>query len=236
MLSMLDIVTALESEIERLPTGSRLPSEHQLMRRFEATRSTVRRAIEHLEQRYLVRRAHGSGTFVNRPVDYLISSQLAPSLHSTIEAAGSSARTFLIDSAVTAAPASVATRLGIAEGADAVRLVRVGYIDDDPATYAEEWIAPGVLEHVDVSLRAIESLTEVLRSSRRHPIRAWTRVSTAFAPAEVAERLELRDASQVWHLETVTRDGTSAGEQLLFSRAWMRQDRMRVVVEFEPSE
>lgn len=230
---MLEIVTTLESEIERLPTGSRLPSEHELMRRFDATRSTVRRAIEQLEGRFLVRRVHGSGTFVNRPVDYLISSQVAPSLHSTIERAGSSARTFLIASDLHPAPAEVAARLCLRAGDDAVRLVRVGYVDDHPATYAEEWIAPGVLEHADVSLRAIESLTAVLRGTRRDPVRAWSRASTAFAPDAVAERLDLRAPTPVWHLETLTRDGGASGEPLLFSRSWMRQDRIRVVIEFE---
>src|SRR5690606_966306 len=173
-VTMLDIVTALEAEIGRLPAGARLPSEHELMRRFDATRSSVRRAIEQLEARFLVRRVHGSGTFVNRPVDYLISSQVAPSLHSTIERAGSSARTFLIAAEPDTAPPEVAERLCLRPGGEALRLVRVGYVDDHPATYAEEWIAPGVLEHADVSLRAIESLTQVLRGTRRNPVRAWS--------------------------------------------------------------
>lgn len=229
---MLDIVTELETEVERLPAGAKLPSEHELMRRFEATRSTVRRALEQLESRFLVRRVHGAGTFVHRRVDYLISSRLAPSLHSTIERAGAEARTFLIDMRTEQPPADVAARLELASRAECTRLVRVGYIDDQPATCVEEWLPAGTAPHIDVSLRAIESLTEVLRGSRRDPVRAWSRASTEFPPQAVAERLELRAPASVWQLETLTRDGAD-GPPLLFSRAWMRQDRIRVVIEFD---
>src|SRR5690606_24992605 len=222
---------ALEAEVARLPDGTRLPSEHELMARFAATRSTVRRAIDQLETRFLVRRVHGSGTFVNRRIDYLISSDVAPSLHATVERAGASARTFLIDAGPHGAPPAVAGRLGIAPGAECTRLVRVGYIDDDAATCAEEWIPPGVLDHVDVSLRAVESLAEVLRGARRTPVRAWSRAATDVAPEDVRMRLGIDEATPVWRLETVTRDG-EGGVPLLFSRSWLRQDRIRVVIEF----
>lgn len=229
---MREIAEALEAELERLPAGAKLPSEHTLMRRFDATRSTVRHAIEQLEARYLVRRVQGSGTYVNRRVDYLISSRLAPSLHATVERAGAEARTFLVEARPSPVPADVAAHLGVAAGHECTRLVRIGYIDDHPATVAEEWIAPGVLEHAAVTLRSIESLTEVLRGLRHEPTRAWSRVSTEFPPDDVLERLALRGPRPVWLLETLTRDVTQ-GAPLMFSRSRMRQDRIRVVVEFE---
>lgn len=229
---MVDILAALEAEVASLPNGARIASEHELMARFDATRSAVRRAIEQLESRFLVRRVHGSGTFVNRRVDYLISSSVAPSLHATVERAGASARTFLLGAGAEELPADVAQRMGLEAGVTCTRLVRVGYIDEHPASCAEEWVVPGVLDHADVALRAIESLTEVLRGARRDPVRAWSRVSTEFPPVRMAERLDLRQPVTTWFLETLTRDG-AAGAPLLYSRAWMRQDRIRVVIEFD---
>ncbi|MGM7680103.1 GntR family transcriptional regulator [Microbacterium sp. A94] len=231
---MLDIATVLQDEIEDLPAGARLPSEHELMRRFGATRSTVRRALEHLEARFLVRRVHGAGTFVNRRIDYLLAPSLAPSLHDTVEKAGAVPRTFLLDAGTRDVPKDIADRLGIPAGEPCTRLVRVGYIDDQPSMYGEEWILPGILDHVDVSLRAIESLTEVLRGAGRNPMRAWSRASTEFPPDAAAQRLELHAPTPVWRLETLTTDGTP-GAPLMFSRSWMRQDRISVVIEFEPN-
>lgn len=56
----------LRDEIERgvWQRGDQLPSEHELMRRFEVSRNTVRRALQSLEANNLVRRRQGAGTFV----------------------------------------------------------------------------------------------------------------------------------------------------------------------------
>ena len=45
--------------------GERLPAERDLARHFEASRSTVRKALRRLEESHLVTRRIGSGTFVN---------------------------------------------------------------------------------------------------------------------------------------------------------------------------
>lgn len=177
---MREIVTALQAEVDRLPTGARLPSEHELMARFGASRSTVRRAIEQLEARFLVRRVHGSGTYVHRRIDYLVSAGLAPSLHATIEKTGATARTILLDARTEPAPETVAERLNVDVATPCTRLLRAGHIDDEPATCVEEWLPPGILDYAEVSLRAIESLAEILRASERDPVRSWSRVSTEF--------------------------------------------------------
>ena len=45
--------------------GERLPAERELAEHFGASRSTVREALKRLEERQLVTRRVGSGTFVN---------------------------------------------------------------------------------------------------------------------------------------------------------------------------
>lgn len=45
--------------------GERLPAERELAQHFEASRSTVRKALRRLEESHLVTRRMGSGTFVN---------------------------------------------------------------------------------------------------------------------------------------------------------------------------
>ena len=48
--------------------GDRLPPERQLAQTFRAARSTVRRALDKLEQEGLVSRKLGSGTFIGEPI------------------------------------------------------------------------------------------------------------------------------------------------------------------------
>jgi GntR family transcriptional regulator len=49
--------------------GDALPSEMALMRRFQVSRSTVRKALKRLEQEGRVDRRHGSGTYVTALLD-----------------------------------------------------------------------------------------------------------------------------------------------------------------------
>ncbi len=52
---------------ERLQRGTRLPSETELMDSYQASRGTVRRAIEQLQERGFAQKIHGKGTFVLSP-------------------------------------------------------------------------------------------------------------------------------------------------------------------------
>ncbi|QBR73473.1 GntR family transcriptional regulator [Microbacterium sediminis] len=225
-----EIAGVLETEIGGLPSGARLPSEHALMQRFGTTRAIVRRALADLEARHLVRRVRGAGSFVNRRIDFVLAPGSAPSLHEVVRAAGATARTYVIAAATLPVPADVAAHLGVEAGVPCQRLRRVGCIDDVESSVAEEWIAPGVLDHVDVGLRAIESLADALRAGRHDPVRAWSRAVTDLAPAEVADRLGVARGAAMWSLETLTREGGD-GRALMYSRSWLRQDRVRLVVE-----
>lgn len=52
---------------ERLERGARLPSETELMDSYQASRGTVRKAIELLQERGFAQKIHGKGTFVLSP-------------------------------------------------------------------------------------------------------------------------------------------------------------------------
>ncbi|MDX1366548.1 trehalose operon repressor [Pseudomonas sp.] len=60
------IYTDLLADIsaERLAKGARLPSETELMDAYQASRGTVRKAIELLQERGFVQKQHGKGAFV----------------------------------------------------------------------------------------------------------------------------------------------------------------------------
>ena len=63
------IAAKLEREIlgGKLPPGERLPSEEKLCRRFDASRTVIREAIQQLRGRGLLRTLKGSGTFIANP-------------------------------------------------------------------------------------------------------------------------------------------------------------------------
>lgn len=226
------IVEALESEIPRLEADTKLPSESELMARFGATRHAVRKALGQLEAQFIVRRVKGSGTFVNGRFDYVLSSRVAPSLHETFARVGGVMRTFVLDASTQPVPADVAHRMAPVVGTHNLRLIRLGYLDDELVNYSDVWVSPKVLPEGDVRLRAYESLTELLRAGGAAPVRRWTRVVPDLTPTAMLEHLPIDNPVPAWRMESYVDDGDT-GEPLMFSHGWMRQDRVTISVEYE---
>lgn len=215
-----------------MQAGAQIPSENRIMRRFGVTRTVARSAILELEDRFLVRRTRGAGTFVNKRIDYVISHSRRPSLHQTVQDAGGDARTFLIGSGPAPVPSPVADHLGCKAGDPLMRLERICYINGLIAVYIEEWINAGVMDEIEAALPVIESVEEILRAKGNTPVRAWTR-GMVDAPPETAEsRLELQHGAQAWSVESLTTDRESH-KPLMFSRAWSRLDVIRMVFELD---
>jgi GntR family transcriptional regulator, transcriptional repressor for pyruvate dehydrogenase complex len=64
-----EVVRSLGDDIQshRLASGEKLPSEAEIMERFQVSRTVVREAISRLQAQGLVRTRHGVGTFVDEP-------------------------------------------------------------------------------------------------------------------------------------------------------------------------
>ena len=65
-----DILTSIEAGNLVRPSDGLLPSEAELSQRYNVSRATVREALSRLEQRGVILRRHGVGTFLNfqRPI------------------------------------------------------------------------------------------------------------------------------------------------------------------------
>ncbi len=60
------IYTEISNSIDnrQLKEGCKIPSETELMKQYEASRGTVRKAVDLLQERGYVQKIHGKGVFV----------------------------------------------------------------------------------------------------------------------------------------------------------------------------
>ena len=67
LYSRVESVLAADIAGGSFPPGSQLPAEDGLIKRFKVSRTTVRKAIQNLIERGLVKVRRGEGTFVTQP-------------------------------------------------------------------------------------------------------------------------------------------------------------------------
>lgn len=232
-----ELAGLLASEIRRLPTGHRVPSEHTIMERFAVTRSTVRAAMKELQEQYLVRRVRGAGTFVNRRIDYVISKGRRTTMQEIAAAAGARVRTVMIGSEDRPARDDICELLDLPAGSSLHRITRLGYLDDAVVSWAEEWVPQdvsriGSSDQLEIALRAIESVDLLLRGLGHDPVRSWCRIGLETAPEPIRDRLELDGPGQAWNVTSLSRDRNSR-RPLICSSTWSRPDMIRMILELE---
>jgi GntR family phosphonate transport system transcriptional regulator len=234
-----EIVGALADDLAGRKPGDRVPSEHEIAARFGVSRAAARAAVQELENRLLVRRVRGSGTFVNERIDYVISQRRAPSWHQTIAAAGAIPHSVVKDITSGTLTGDLAARLEQPEGSAARVLTRQYFINDLVAGWTTEWLPADMcppaatVPYMAAAIRAVESVDLMLRQlAEVEPVRAWCRISMEIPPPDVAAGLETDDSRHAWLVESMSRDAKS-GRPVMASSAWTRMEMVRMIVEMD---
>ncbi|UVK48171.1 phosphonate metabolism transcriptional regulator PhnF (plasmid) [Mesorhizobium sp. AR07] len=150
-----DILTGL------MPPKAQVPTETDLMQRFEVGRHTVRRAVASLEHRGLVQVERGRGTFVrDARLDYRLSDRTRFSqnlLDQGREPVGQA-----IHEEVIAASAAIAEALRLPVGEPVYHIVRLGFADEEPINYSHAFYPVQRFPGFDEARRSGRSVTHIL--------------------------------------------------------------------------
>ncbi|MFB7652986.1 MULTISPECIES: GntR family transcriptional regulator [unclassified Streptomyces] len=181
-----------------------LPSERELMLRFDVSRMTVRRAVERLAQEGRVYRVQGAGTYVaERPT--ISKSLTLTSFSEDIRARGMVPDSRLIGLAVVPADLPCARDLHVAPGSDVVHLERLRTADGEPMCLENVWLppnlVPGLVEEGDP-----ESLYWRLEKAGAAPQTAKQTIRATVLTQAQAELLAVPPHFPALEVERVTRD------------------------------
>lgn len=232
------IESALRDEVAagRYPDGRPLPTEDALVRRFDVSRITVRRAMERLVQDGLIHRVPGRGTFVNAstPREFRIERNPADLMgfEDDIRRTGFVPETRVLRREWVNPPADVVEALGIAPGTEVLRLHRRGTIGGRPLWIEDRYMARAMVSRLRPRDFTVPSLLSTL--AREHGLtvdRARVRIAARGANREEARLLNLRPGAPVLVAEFAVQAG---GHPAQFVRARFRSDRYAFAFTVEP--
>jgi len=201
------LMELLRDEIEsgRWTAGARIPSEPELCRSLEVSRTVVRQALGALEHERLLRRRKGLGTFVAEPK---IRGRLVQSLtgfHDDMVAQGRTPRTVVLRQAVSKAGRKVSDRLGVASDSHVVVIERVRSVDHEPIVFVTTYLPADLVPGLEAIELTDSSLYQTLASRfDLHIDHGRRSLESIRADAEVAERLQIEEGEPILFLRSVT--------------------------------
>jgi GntR family phosphonate transport system transcriptional regulator len=222
---------ALEAAIQagRHAPGERLPTEAEYAERFRVNRHTVRRAMEELEGRGLIRVEQGRGSFVAEDVlDYPLGARTRFS--EVIRAQNREPAGRILSISETPAEARIAELLGVRRGRVVLRVERLSLADGRPVALGLHHFPPARFPRLAEHLREDASITRALALAGVPDYRRKiTRITARMPTAEEAALLEQSRARPVLVNEALNVDQGGAPVDATITR--YAAGRTQLVVE-----
>ena len=191
------------------PPGSRFPSEVKLAQDFKVSRGTIRTAIDSLEQKGLVVRKQGVGTFVTNLGRITNPLNVFTEWTEVIENNGFEPSVSFPPTALVSANQEIQEKLQILNGAEVLQIPQIFHADDAPVIYSWDWISKDklaqdviglVIKDPSITMPWMPFITHVANLKVHHFVSAiWseiaknceliTQVSDPFEPVMVVEEV-----------------------------------------------
>lgn len=224
----------LQSEIVggSLAPNDRLPTESDLCRTYDLSRSTVRETLRMLQDQKVIRMVPRRGAFVADSRDEGWPLQVTGGFFEL----GAEHRSRRVETEVLRArfetmPPEICNHLELPEAARGFALERLRRLDGAPALHSINWLPEEIGRRLEGRpvLRGEASLNRTLRGIGLSFLAARREVSALPAPPDVAARLELAPGAPVLLVESVTRGASERPFDCY--RSYVRCDRLKVSVE-----
>jgi GntR family transcriptional regulator len=227
LYAKIESVLADEINSGSLAAGDQLPTEDELIARFEVSRITVRRAIQDLVGRGLVEIRRGKGTFVAASK---ISQELTEltGFVEDMQALGRKPTARLVDKKIVAADKSVATHLALTTGTRVVKILRVRLADGVPMSLDETYLPLEIGRKIVTNNLKLEPIFSLLEKKYNIPlIEADYKLEAVAADTSVSAALGVTAGSPIFRIERTSY--TTGLKPVDYERLYYRGDLIRFV-------
>ncbi len=160
----IEIILEREIRIGNIQQHQKLPTEIELCKIFNVSRSVIRQAIISLRDKGLVWRSPGKGTFVTARKFSLHTLQGLKGFYQAVESAGNYPKSQVLEKFTLSVSGKIAQALDVPENSSAFFINRLRFIDDEPflisRTYLPLQQIPAQLFEEDLENQSLYALLE----------------------------------------------------------------------------
>jgi GntR family transcriptional regulator len=209
--------------------GELLPTQEALCGQFSISRITVRRALADLVEDGYVRNRQGVGAFVTAKTNGKAQSRPDFSFIGDMRRTLKETTMEILHFEVERCPAPIATALGLADGEEAVHLVRTRSARGQAVILLDGWIPRRFAESVTARNLQKTSLHELIAGSFEKLGRVAQEVNAALADPVVAQALDIEVNSATLKIVRLVHNRDAAPVHYL--TVWSTPLRTRMVME-----
>jgi GntR family transcriptional regulator len=208
-----------------LPVGMQLPSEEELIREFDVSRTTIRTTIQNLVRQGLVEIRRGRGTFVASPRIVQELTELTGFVED-MKVLGRIPTARVLSREVIPAEPPVAEKLAVPAGTTVVQIRRVRLSDGVPLSFDETYLPEELGRRVMTDDLAKEPIFTLLEERYDTPlVEAEYVLEAATAESAVAVALEIPVGSPIFLIERTSY--TSGHRPVDYEKLHYRGDYIR---------
>ena len=190
--------------------GAQLPNEAQLASNLGVSRATLRDALRQLQDRGLIIRRHGRGTFVaKRPIHKDLNRNFG--ITAMIRSGGYRPGTRGLELRTEAADRDLAQSLGLVPGDPVTVMERVRLADDRPVVWSRDAVPRRLLDLDDAEAMSGDDASLYGLLHKLHQVtvyRGVAELSPKSATASLADRLQVRRGAPLLYIKQVDYDGS----------------------------
>jgi GntR family transcriptional regulator len=216
-------------ETGRYQKGEQLPSEVELARMCDVTRTTVRQAIAELAAKGLLRKEKGTGTFVSTPVELRHKLEHISSTTDLMQDSGIAQNTRVLEKRVEQAEDEIAKVLFLGSNKKVIHVQRVRIGDGTPYVYEESYLPSDIFDGIQ-DMNLIGSMYKIMTEHFKVSLaRCKQTISAVNLNQNIASILQLPKNSAGIFIESLTFDENSIPIELLYS--YHRGDKYKLEIE-----
>ncbi len=187
----------------KIKVGELIPSETALMEQFQASRTTVRKAIEHLSKEGIIIRKRGVGSIVNKKV-VAPNVKLRGSFDDLLDVAHNTMVKVVRFEYVEASP-EVCKQLKLKDGSQVLRIDRIRYMNKSPFMYSINYLPDAIGQFfTKMDLEKTSLLELVPRQCKVTLDKAMQEFNATIADNQMAEYLNIPLGFPLLRIDRVT--------------------------------
>ena len=230
LYSQLKQVLKEEIDSGKLKPGDVIPTEFEMIERFELSRTTVRQAISELVAENVLYRKKGVGTYVaKKKIDLQYMGNIV-SYDTQVERAGLKPQTKVISFETIEADKTLASELDLPTGSKVIELIRVRYAEGEANVFVKSYLPYDICSFILGFDMEKESLYRVMsQNEKTNVVKVRRDVEAQICTREDMKYMNLQKGFPIQSF--ISKAYSEEGTMVEYSIAHYRGDRNKFCVE-----